>query len=577
MARRRKSLVRTIYKVMALQLVLGLLAVVVIEIVVIGVMNFRNRIRPDTVLVVDVRGVVAEEAPRGLWEEVTRGRVKVMSDFLEAIDRAARDSRINGLVLRVGGGGMNMAKLQELRGKIREFNQSGKFSAVFLESATNRSYYLASACRSVTLVPQSILGIRGMMAESTFLRGTLDKLGIVADVYHAGDYKSASNLLTEKGYTKEHRESVEALLRDWYGEFLQGIAEGRELEVSRVASLVEQAPYTSREALEAGLVDEVAYRDQFDEKIKELNQGSENRASVGRYLARTDAEGDSKIAVLYASGTIMTGESSEDPVLGTVLGSSTLSEQLKWVREDESFKAAILRVDSPGGSAVASEIIRREVELTQKEIPVVVSMSDVAASGGYWIAMGADRIVAQPGTVTGSIGVIYGKLNLKGFYDKLGMSKDFVALTENATIEWPFQNYTPRQRAVVRRIMQGYYDSFKAGVSEGRKLSLEEVEKIAQGRVWTGERAARLGLVDELGGMDVALRWAKQLADIPEAERVRLVHVTTRKTMIEKLWDALSRVSALRPRSVRERFGRVTALAEEGPAWVLVPFLPEAR
>ncbi|MEE8256298.1 MAG: signal peptide peptidase SppA, partial [Acidobacteriota bacterium] len=449
--------------------------------------------------------------------------------------------------------------------------------AVFLESATNRSYYLASACGSVTLVPQSILGIRGMMAESTFLRGTLDKLGIEADLYHAGDYKSASNLLTEKGYTKEHRESVEALLRDWYGEFLQGIAEGRELEVSRVASLVEQAPYTSREALEAGLVDEVAYRDQFDEKIKELNQGSENRASVGRYLARTDAEGDSKIAVLYASGTIMTGESSEDPVLGTVLGSSTLSEQLKWVREDESFKAAILRVDSPGGSAVASEIIRREVELTQKKIPVVVSMSDVAASGGYWIAMGADRIVAQPGTVTGSIGVITGKLNLKGLYDKLGMSKDYVALTENATIEWPFQNYTRRQRAVVRRIMQGYYDAFKAGVSKGRKLSLEEVEKIAQGRVWTGERALRLGLVDELGGMDVALRWAKQLADIPEAERVRLVHVTTRKTMIEKIWDALGGVSALRPRSVRERFGRVTALAEEGPVWVLVPFLPEAR
>lgn len=577
MARRRKSLVRTIYKVMALQMVLGLLAVIVIEIVVIGVMNFRNRIRPDTVLVVDVRGVVAEEAPRGFWEEVTRGRVKVMSDFLEAIDRASRDSRINGLVLRVGGGGMNMAKLQELRGKIRDFNQSGKFSAVFLESATNRSYYLASACGSVTLVPQSILGIRGMMAESTFLRGTLDKLGIEADLYHAGDYKSASNFLTEKGYTKEHRESVEALLRDWYGEFLQGIAEGRELEVSRVASLVEQAPYTSREALEAGLVDEVAYRDQFDEKIKELNQGSENRASVGRYLARTDAEGDSKIAVLYASGTIMTGESSEDPVLGTVLGSTTLSEQLKWVREDESFKAAILRVDSPGGSAVASEIIRREVELTQKEIPVVVSMSDVAASGGYWIAMGADRIVAQPGTVTGSIGVITGKLNLKGLYDKLGMSKDYVALTENATIEWAFQNYTRRQRVVVRRIMQEYYDAFKAGVSKGRKLSLEEVEKIAQGRVWTGERAARLGLVDELGGMDVALRWAKQLADIPEAERVRLVHVTTRKTLIEKIWDALGAVSALRPRSVRERFGRVTALAEEGPVWLLVPFLPEAR
>lgn len=577
MAHRRRSLARTIFKLMVLQSALGLLAVVLIGIIMAGVANFRNRILSNTVLIVDVRGVIAEEAPRNFFREITQGSVKIMSDLLEAIDRAALDGRINGLVLRVDGGKMNMAKLQELRGRIHKFNQSGKFSAVFLESSTNRSYYLASACQSITLVPKSILGIRGMMAESTFLRGTLDKLGIEADFFHTGEYKSASNLLTEKAYTREHRESVETLLRDWYGKFLLGVAKDRNLKVARVANLVEQAPYTSQEALEVGLVDEVAYKDQFNEKIKELNRGSEEYTSVGRYLGQTAAEGDLRVAVVYASGTITTGESSEDPVLGMVLGSATLSKHLKTAREDESLEAVILRVDSPGGSAVASEIIRREVELTQKEKPVVVSMSDVAASGGYWIAMGADRIVAQPGTVTGSIGVVSGKLNIKGLYGKLGMSKDYVALTENGTIEWPFQSYTQPQRTVVMRLMQGYYESFKAGVSKGRNLSLAEVEKIAQGRVWSGEKALQLGLVDELGGMDVAVRWAKKLANVPEEEKVKLVRITTSKTMISEFWNALESILVLRPRLAQETLKRVTNFIMEGPVWVFLPFRPEAR
>ena len=576
MARRKRSVVKTIYKVMAIQFALGLLALLVIEVAVIAVLKYRNRIRPDSVLVLNIRGVVSEEAPRGLWRGGA-GRVSILSDLLEAIDRAQNDNRINGLVLRMGDFSMNMAKLQELREKIKQFNRAGKFSATFLESADNRSYYLATACQSIALVPHSVLFIQGLMAETTFLRGTLDKLGIEPNFIYTGRYKTAANALTEKKYTPAHRESVETLLRDWYADFLSGIAEGRELELAQVETLVERGPFTSHEALAAGLVDRVAYRDEFEANVEEKNAESENRVGVTRYLAQTEPEGESKVAVVFASGTIVTGESHNDVMLGRMLGSSTLSRHLRQVREDDSFKAVILRVDSPGGSVVASETIRREVSLTQKEKPVVVSMSDLAASGGYWISMGADRIVAQQGTLTGSIGVIMGKLNVRGLYEKLGMSKDYVALTENATISWPFMNFSRAHRKRIGKMMQETYQTFKERVSGGRAMKLEKVEKIAQGRVWTGKRAVQLGLVDELGGVDKAAQLAKQLANISSEEKVRLVYILPRETLFDRIEDLLEWFGVLSHGNYMETARVKIPRLTEDPIWALLPFVPLVR
>ncbi len=581
MARRKKSLVKTIYKVMAIQFVLGLLALIVIELIVIFALRYGNRIRPDSVLVMRVRGVVAEEAPRGLFADASLGQVTVLSDLLEALDRAAGDDRINGLVLRPGSFSMNMGKIQELRDKIRDFNRSGKFTAAFLESADNRSYYLATACESISFVPHSILAVKGMMAQATFLRGTLDLLGVRTDVIHTGDYKTAANYLTEKGYTAAHREATRKLLEDWYRGFLSDLGEGRQIFPKRMAALVAEGPFTSGEALEAGLVDRLAYRDEFADWIKQKNNGSENRVGVSRYLARTEGEGNSQVAVVYTSGTITTGESRENMLLGRIAGSTTVSEHLRRAREDESYKAVILRVDSPGGSVIASEIMRREVSLTQEKKPVVVSMSDVAASGGYWVAMGADRIVAQPGTVTGSIGVIAMKPNLRELYEKMGMTKDYVAMTENATLEWPFESFMPQQRAKLKKIIDGTYDTFLRGVSEGRSMELDKVKSIAQGRVWTGVQARSLGLVDALGGMDKAVEIAKQLAEIPEDEKVRLVHITTRRSLLEKISEMMNRFagsssSVSRTALLEAARAGIAPLLEE-TVWAVIPSVPEVQ
>ena len=581
MARRKKSLVKTIYKVMAIQFVLGLLALIVIELMVIFALRYGNRIRPDSVLVLRVRGVVTEEAPQGLFADASLGQVTVLSDLLEALDRAAGDDRINGVVLRPGSFSMNMGKIQELRDKIRDFNRSGKFTAAFLESADNRSYYLATACESISFVPHSILAVKGMMAQATFLRGTLDLLGVRTDVIHTGDYKTSANYLTEKGYTAAHREATRKLLEDWYDGFISGLGEGRQIFPKRMAELVAEGPFTSGEALEAGLVDRLAYRDEFADWIKQKNNGSENRVGVSRYLARSEGEGNSQVAVVYTSGTITTGESRENMLLGRIAGSTTVSEHLRRAREDESYKAVILRVDSPGGSVIASEIMRREVSLTQMKKPVVVSMSDVAASGGYWISMGADRIVAQPGTVTGSIGVIAMKPNLRGLYEKMGMTKDYVAMTENATLEWPFESFTPKQRAKLKKIIDGTYDTFLRGVSEGRSMELDKVKSIAQGRVWTGVQARSLGLVDALGGMDKAVEIAKQLAEIPEDEKVRLVHITTRTSLLEKISEMMNRFagsssSVSRTALLEAARTGIAPLLEE-TVWAVIPSVPEVQ
>ena len=581
MGRRKKSLVKTIYKVMAIQFVLGFLALLVIELIVISAIRYGNRIRSDSILVMNVRGMVAEEAPEGLFGDASSGQVTVLSDLVEALDRAKTDDRINGLVLRPGSFSMNMGKIQELRDKIRDFNRSGKFTAAFLESADNRSYYLATACESISLVPHSILGVKGMMAQGTFLRGTLDKLDVRTDVIHTGDYKTAANYLTEKGYTAAHREATRKLLEDWYDGFLSGVGEGRQILPKRMAELVAEGPFTSGEALEAGLVDRLAYRDEFVDWINQKNNGSETQVGVSHYLGQTEGEGDFQVAVVYTTGTITTGKSGDNMMIGRIAGSTTVSQHLRRAREDESYKAVILRVDSPGGSAIASEIMRREVSLTQKKKPVVVSMSDVAASGGYWISMGADRIVAQPGTVTGSIGVIAMKPNLRGLYEKMGMTKDYVAMTDNATVDWPFESFTPKQRAKLKKIIDGTYDTFLRGVSEGRSMELSKVKTIAQGRVWTGMQARSLGLVDALGGMDKAVELAKQLAEIPEDEKVRLVHITTRRSLLEKISEVINRFaggsSSVSRTALLEaaRTSIAPLLAETD--WAVVPSVPEMQ
>jgi protease-4 len=500
-----------------------------------------------------------------------------VTDVVEALDRARTDPRITGLELRVSESTMQMGKTQDVREKIREFNRAGKFSVAYLEFATNSSYYLASACQTLILLPKSSLYVHGMMAATTFLRGTLDKLGIYPDLFHIGDYKNAMNIYTEKKYTPAHREATQALLGEWYQEYLQGVAEARGLNRAEVEKLISQGPFTSEEALAAKLVDRVAYRDQAFDFIREKNRGSEHRLDLRAYLARTNRQARTRLAVIYATGTILPGESGDTPFGVKVMGSDTIAEQFRRAREDNSVKAVVLRIDSPGGVAFSSEAIRREVEITKRQKPVVVSMSDVAASGGYWIALSANQIVAEPGTITGSIGVVAGKFNLRGLYAKLGLTNDLVTTTENSTLDWPFQNFTPTQRESVQKDMRDVYNHFLAGVAEGRRMKVEDVDKIAQGRVWSGEHARRLGLVDELGGLHTAIACARKLARISPEEKVSLLLLPPRRSLLEKVLDLAageeSPLGMLSPRAWLQRLDSVAAQQ----VWTLLPAVPHVQ
>lgn len=556
-------------------LVFILLLVGVVGLIVAGVL--AQRVPAKTVLELKLSGPVAEEDWPNLNARFWEGEVTVFLDLLEALERARKDERIAGVSLEVQDVGMHFGKMQELRAKLAEFTASGKFCTAYLEEGDNRSYYLASACPEIYLTPTSMVSLTGLMGHATFLRGTLDKLRIYPDLYHTGEYKTAPNRYTEKRFTPADREVVTDLLTGWQGQMVEGITRGRKLEAAVVEQLLRDGPYLAQEALEKKLVDKLLYYDEYRDLLKE-KAGAEklNTVSAESYLERTSSPRGSKIAIVYATGEILSGKSGYAPSVGRYLGSDTVAGALRAARQDDAVKAIVFRVDSPGGSPIASEIIRREVVLAREKKPVVVSMSDVAASGGYWISMSANKIVADPGTVTGSIGVYFGKMNIKGFYELLGLSKDYVALTPNATIFYPFENFTPAQREVILKFMHDIYGNFLQGVSQGRGLPVEQVDRIAQGRVWLGAQAKELGLVDELGGLERAVAIAKQLAKIPAEESVEYEIYPRPKSPWQQLEEWLSVGSAgwTPPRSwldpSRSPLGRE-------PVLVLLPFQVETQ
>jgi len=559
------------------KIVLGVILVLVI-LLVVGV-RLARRIPSQTVLEMTLAGAIAEEPAPDLPARMWEGDVSVLRDLLDALERARTDARIAGLVVRIHPFQMNMAKIQDLRDKLAEFNRTGKFSLAFLEFADNQMYYLASACQEIYQVPTSELRLVGLMAHSTFLRGTLDKLHIYPDMYHIAEYKTAKNLLTEKHFTPAHREVTETLLRGLTEQFVAGIAAGRQLQAARVEDLIRQGPYSAEEAKAVGLVDELLYSDQLREVLKKKTGREEpNVIDVQTYLARTERGGGRRVAIVHATGAIDVGQSRFDPLFGRTMGSDTIAAALRAAREDNSIKAIVFRVDSPGGSAIASEIIRREVALAKEKKPVVVSMSDLAGSGGYWISMSAKKIVAQPGTLTASIGVVSGKLNLRGFYELLGLTKDQVFTTENSGLVYEFQNYTPQQRESILKMMRNIYDNFLAGVSAGRGMAVEEVHRIAKGRVWLGAQAQQLGLVDELGGLERAIGVAKELAGIPAEERVEYIIYPRRKTVWQQMWDWLwVRSGQLPLPGLRESLDPANSLLARQPVLALTPFLLEVR
>ncbi len=494
------------------------------------------RIPTNGVLVINASGEIEEQREPDIFSALNGTTPLVLHDYLDSIDTAATDSHITGLVVRIGPLETGWAKLEELRTHLMSFRRSGKPSVCYLgyDGIQNPEYYLASACQQIWLVPTAPVNIRGMMAQALFLRGTLDKLKIVPEFYHIAEFKTAGNMFTEKKFTPAHREEVEGLLHSIYNQYLDDASTGRGMERGQFEALVNRGPFSSSDAVTNKVVDRMGYWDQVQDYFKQRD-GKWSPITLGVYRAQVKNDGATRIAVIHASGLIVSGDSGTTPGGGSVMGGDSVASDIRKARKDSGIKAIVLRIDSGGGSVVGSEVIRREVELANAVKPVVVSMSDVAASGGYWIAAPARKIVADRNTITGSIGVLIGKMNISGLYSLLGMSTDSVATSDNASLFSAQQNFTPAQRAYIEKSLNETYADFTKGVAAGRKMTVEAVDKVGKGRVWSGAQAKELGLVDELGGLDRAVEIAKQLAKIPAGDSVRLVRYPEEKSFFQQL------------------------------------------
>jgi protease IV len=492
----------------------------------------------NSVLVIDAEGNIEEQRGPDFLGALTGIGAPVLHDYLDAIDSARTDSRVAGIVFRIAPLETGWGKLEEIRTHLIAFQSSGKPSICYLgyDGIGNPEYYLASACKEIWLVPSAPVSIRGMMAEAVFYRGTLDKLKIIPEFYHVAEYKTAYNMFTERKFTPAHREEVESVLRSIYNRYVRESAQARHMEPAKFEELVNHGPLLTSEAIEDKLVDRLGYWDQVQNYFRSQGRGW-NPISLNRYRGFVKGGGGQKIAVVHATGLIMSGESQSSPAGGFIMGGDSVAADIRNARNDSTIKAIVLRVDSGGGSVVASEVIRREVELAQGSKPVVVSMSDVAASGGYWIAAPASRIIADANTITGSIGVLTGKLNLSGLYSLLGLSTDYIATSDNATLFSDQQNFTSAQQAYIQKSLENTYSEFTKGVAQGRHMSVEAVDKIAKGREWTGAQGKDIGLVDEIGGFDRAIEVAKELAHIPANESVRILRYPQEKSLFQELFE----------------------------------------
>jgi protease-4 len=512
------------------------------------------------VLELDLQSVPSETTsfdPLAMLSGITGGnRPLLLREAVAAIHRAAGDPRVAGLIARIQLPAAAPGPVQELRAAIAAFT-AVKPSLAWAETYPGTlSYYLASAFGEVWMQPSGTVGLIGFATNAMFLRDALGKAGIEAQFVARGEYKSAVNLFTQNGYTDAHREADTALVQSLYGQVRQAVAESRNIEPAAVDALADRAPLLRDDAVTGGLVDRIGFRDEAYARIAQ-NVGAEGvspesgdadadpgesdappRLYLARYARATAGGGSplpglpgrksrSTIAVVTLAGSIVSGRGGPQvlPIGNSSAGADTIAAALREAAADDDVAAIVLRVDSPGGSVTGSETIWREVVRARKAgTPVVASMGGVAASGGYYVSMSADAIVANPGTITGSIGVLTGKLVARDLKDRLGVGSDGVRTNANAdawSIDAPF---TPEQHAQVEAEADLFYDDFVARVAQGRNLTVEAVDEVARGRVWTGADALSRGLVDELGGLRTAIRRAKVLAGIDEDDEVKVVN-----------------------------------------------------
>ena len=503
----------------------------------------------------------------GLFGDVSES----LSEAIGRIDKAAKDDAVTGVVLKIDGPSIGRGKLNEFRQAISRVKAKGKKVVAYLDSAGSGDYLVAAGCDEVVMPESGVLMLLGVRSEVSFYKNLFDMLGLKAEMLRVGEYKSAAEPYSRTEMSKEFREELEQVLGDFYDQMVEQVATGRGLTAEKVKDAIDNGPHTANAAKALGLITRVAYEDELTSILKGGKADTTIKLAkrYGKKKIDTDFSGltgmikmmnmmmglepqtrrstNPKIAIIHATGMIMPGQSASDLFGDSVLGGDTLVKAIEKASSDSTVKAIVLRVDSPGGSALASDLIWRALEKVEK--PIVASMGDVAGSGGYYIAMGADTIFAEPGTITGSIGVVGGKIALEGLYNKVGITTSVVARGKNSGILSTTTGFTDSERAAMTKLLLDIYKQFTEKAAKGRKMDYEKLEKLARGRIYSGATALKLGLIDKLGTLEDAVEHAKQLAKLGPDDKVERLILPKPTSPLESLFgplnpDEQTRVSA---------------------------------
>jgi len=500
----------------------------------ISVKPVPSAFKGDSIAVVlSIRGELYDYEPYFAPGMIFGGKPTSLVDIVGLLNDVAKDRRAKVVVIKLFPSTAGVAKCEEIESAVKRIQEAGKSVYVFSPIISGTEYRIASAADSIFMPSSGYLITPGYATSAMFMKGTLDKLGIKPNFDRIGEYKSAPETYTEKKYTTKSRNMIKWLLEDLYVRFINSVAENRSVNTEIVRSWVDRAVFSPQTALENGLIDKIKHWDQIVDDLEAKGLKVVGASKYSRnYLRR--AGSTSRIAVVHAQGVITMGKSGFDFSSGVRMGSESVVEELRRVRKDKRVKAVVLRVDSPGGDAIASDLISREVAITSQVKPVVVSMSDVAASGGYEISFRADKIVANPSTLTGSIGSFMGKFNMRGFYNKLGFTKDEIGYGDKSLIFSDYRDFSDDEWKVIREEHWNFYRHWIEEIAKYRGMSVSRVDSLGRGRVWTGRQALENGLIDEIGGLYDAIKLACRLAGV-DSNRVAVVHYPTRISILRRL------------------------------------------
>ncbi len=521
----------------------SLIAILVVVLILVGVIAFRMQDKPEvkdgSYLLVDLYGQLPEYNPPAGMMGFMSGSPATLTSMLENFEKAAVDDRIAGVIFKLSsthdaGPGM----VQEMRAGVAKVRAVGKKVYGFTDSMDPKTYLVAAACDSIFMAPAGYFGFTGLQARTMYVKSMLEKLGINPNVHKIKDYKAAAEMMMRTDMSDAARENREWVLDEIWKMMMTTFQEDRGIGKEKILEIMEMAVIQPQEALEFGLVDDLIYWDELEVRLTDDEDEfhtvtADDYAQVER--KEVGLKGDKKIAVVHAQGMIGGRESGINPMFGVTMGHETINDAIRAAREDEDVAAIVFRIDSGGGESLASDLMSREVLITKEDKPIISSMVDMAASGGYYIAYTASKIMANPMTATGSIGSISMKFNMTGLYDKLGVSFDQVSRGPMARFWDDTRDFTDEEWA---RFTENHWDDFNAwlrDVAEKRGMTFEEAERLAHGRVWMGTQAKENGLIDELGGYYDAIALAKELGDIPADEEVTIEHYPKAKGFLESI------------------------------------------